>query len=258
LSDGSTSDIHILAPDYRGFGYSSGFPTEEALIIDGIATVKWALHVAMIPSSRIVVAGHSLGTAVATAVVESFAKNGIEFAGVILISGFTDLPNLLQSYAIGGWVPVLAPLKRLPAIQKGFAEYIVDKWPSATRLANFVRISKRVRLFIIHARNDYEIPYMQSNGLFAAAANATTSTGMELNLLEKMKARSTVDLGEGSFVSTWKASENKIIRQQVVGYGGHNRVMALPPVALAALKAFELDEGGLLPEEMMDMIIEGV
>jgi abhydrolase domain-containing protein 12 len=238
-----------LAPDYRGFGYSTGSPTEEGLIIDGIATVNWALEVARIPPHRIVIVGHSLGTAVTCAVVESFAKNGTEFAGVILISGFTDLPNLLQSYAIGGWVPVLAPLKRLPAIERGFAEYLIDKWPSATRLANFMRISKRVRLFIIHAKNDYEIPYTQSNGLFAAAANATTSTGMELNLLEKMKARSTVNLGEGSFVSTWKAGGNKIIRQQIVGYGGHNRVMTYPHVALAALKAFELDDGGLLPEE---------
>jgi abhydrolase domain-containing protein 12 len=217
--------------------------------MDGIATVNWALNVAKIPPNRIVIVGHSLGTAVTTAVVEAFAKNSIEFAGVILISGFTDLPNLLQSYAIGGWVPVLAPLKRFPAIQKGFAGYLVDKWPSATRLANFVRISTRVRLFIIHASNDYEIPYTQSNGLFAAAANATTSTGMELSLLEKMKARSTVDLGEGSFVSTWNAEGSRIIRQQVVGYGGHNRVMTYPYVALAALKAFELDEGGFLPEE---------
>jgi abhydrolase domain-containing protein 12 len=157
---------------------------------------------------------------VTSAVVEAFAKNGTEFAGVILISGFTDLPNLLQNYAIAGWVPVLSPLKRLPIIQKAFAGYLTDLWPSATRLANLVRISKRVRLFIIHARNDYEIPYTQSNGLFAAAANATTSTGMELSLISKMKARSTVDMGDGGFISTWKAGGNKVIRQEVIAYGG--------------------------------------
>ncbi len=181
--------------------------------------------------------------------MEAFAKNGTEFAGLILNSGFTDLPNLLQSYAIGGWVPVLAPLKYLPNVQKRFAEYLIDTWPSTIRLANFVRISKRVRIFILHARDDYEIPYAQSDGLFLAAANATTATGMDLSLLNKMKARGTVDMGEGSFVSTWKAGGDKIIRQQVINYGGHNRVMTYAPVALAALKAFELDEGGLLPEE---------
>jgi predicted peptidase len=188
--------------------------------MDGIATVNWALNVAKIPSNRIVILGHSLGTAVTCAVVESFTKNGTEFAGIILISGFTDLPNLLKNYAIAGYLPVLAPLKRLPVIQKAFTGFLADRWPSATRLANFVRLSKRVRLFIIHARNDYEIPYTQSDGLFAAAANATTSTGMELNLINKMKARSTVDMGDGAFISTWKAGGNKVIRQEVIAYGG--------------------------------------
>lgn len=164
--------------------------------------------------------GHSLGTAVASAVVEYFAKNGAEFVGVILLAGFTDLPNLLRYYAIGGWVPVLSPLKYLPAIQERYAGYIVDKWTSATRLANYVRISKRVRLFIIHARDDYEIPYTQSDELFAAAANATTSTGMEHGLLNKMKARNTVDIGDGAFVSTWKADGNRIVRQEILSYGG--------------------------------------
>ncbi len=220
MSDGSTSNIHILAPDYRGFGYSSGFPSEKGLITDGISTVNWALNVAKIPPRRIVIIGHSLGTAVTAAVVESFAKNRTEFAGVILISGFTELPTLLTSYAIGGWVPLLAPLRRSPKLQKLFTSYLVDRWPSATRLANFVRISHRVRLFIIHARNDYEIPYVHSDGLFAAAANATTPAGMGAGLLNKMKMRSTVDMGEGAFISTWKAGGNKIIREQIVGYGG--------------------------------------
>lgn len=224
MSDGSTSNIHILAPDYRGFGYSSGFPTEEGLIIDGIATVNWALHVAKIPPRRIVIIGHSLGTAVTAAVVEAFAKNRTEFAGVILISGFTELPKLLTSYAIGGWVPLLAPLRRSPKVQKLFFSYVVDSWPSATRIANFVRMSRRIRLFIIHARNDYEIPYTQSHELFAAAANATTPAGMGEGLLNRMKARNTVDMGDGAFISTWKAGGNKIIREQIVGYGGKLKV----------------------------------
>jgi abhydrolase domain-containing protein 12 len=220
LSDGSTSNIHILAPDYRGFGLSTGFPSEEGLIIDGLATVNWALQVAKIRPQRIVIIGHSLGTAVTSAVVNIFAERGVEFAGVILISGFTDLTTLLTSYAIGGWVPLLAPLQRYPVVQKWFMSYVVDKWPSATRLANFVRVSQRVRLFIIHARNDYEIPYIHSEALFAAAANVTTDGGMDVGLFAKMKARGTVDMGDGAFVSTWKAGGDKIIREQIVAYGG--------------------------------------
>jgi len=247
LSDGSTSNIHILAIDYRGFGYSTGFPTEDGVIADGVAAVDWALQVAKIPSSRIVILGQSLGTAVTAGVVERFAKRGIDFAGIVLVAGFTTMPNLLTEYSIAGYIPLLSPLKRYPALQKYLTNYVVDTWQSAPRLANIVRLSKKIRLFIIHARDDYEIPWTQSEGLFAAAANATTDGGMDVTLFEKMKARSTIDMGDGAFISTWKASESKIIREEILAYGQHSRVLTYAPVALAALKAFGLDEGGALP-----------
>lgn len=219
MSDGSTSHIHILAVDYRGYGYSTGFPTEGGVITDGIATVAWALEVAQIPPERIVIIGHSLGTAVSSAVAEHFALKGVEFAGIVLIAGFTDVPTLLTSYAIGGWIPILSPLRGYPSLQNIFRGYIVDKWPSIIRLANFVRISKRVRLFLIHAKDDHEIPYANSDALFAAAANATTS-GMDMDLLTKMKARTTVDMGNGAAMSTWTSGDDKIIREQVLSHGG--------------------------------------
>lgn len=181
--------------------------------------MDWALRIAKIPAGRIVILGQSLGTAVTAAVAEHYAQKGIEFAGVVLISGFTDLPNLLTSYSIGGYIPVLSPLRRTPGLQKIFIKYLIDRWPSATRLATLARVSKRLRLFFIHSRDDYEIPWLHSEGLFTAAANATTDGGMSLDLLQKMKARSTIDMGDGAFISTWKVNENKIIREEIVAYG---------------------------------------
>ena len=177
------------------------------------------MQVAQVPSSRIVILGQSLGTAVTAGVVERFAQRGIDFAGVVLVAGFTTMPNLLTEYSIAGYIPLLSPLKRLPKLQQYLISFVVDKWETTTRLANIVRLSKKLRLFIVHARNDYEIPWTQSEGLFAAAANATTKGGMDVALFAKMKARSTIDMGEGAFISTWKASEDKIIREEIVGYG---------------------------------------
>jgi pimeloyl-ACP methyl ester carboxylesterase len=219
LSDGSTSNIHILAIDYRGFGYSTGFPTEEGIITDGVAAVDWAMQVAKVPSDHIVIVGQSLGTAVTIGVVERFANRGIDFAGVVLIAGFTNMSNLLIEYAIAGYIPLLSPLRLYPKLQKFLISYVVDTWQSSTRLVNIVRLSKKFRLFIIHAKDDYEIPWAQSEGLFAAAANATTDGGMDVALFKKMKARSTVDMGNGAFISTWKASENKIIREEILACG---------------------------------------
>lgn len=174
---------------------------------------------AKIPPKRIVILGQSLGTAVTVAVAEHFATKGTEFAGIVLVAGFMDLPSMLTSYSIAGYVPALSPLSATPKLWNLFARYIVDTWQSATRLANFVRQSKRVRLFIIHAKDDFEIPWHQSEGLFAIAANATTEQGMERSLLDKMKARNTLDMGNGAFISTWKAGGDKIIREQIVAYG---------------------------------------
>lgn len=187
--------------------------------MDGIAAVNWAIEVAKIPSDRIVILGQSLGTAVTSAVVEHFAKRKTEFAGVVLVAGFTDLPTLLTSYSIAGWIPLLSPLRLYPRLYSLFADYLVDTWASATRLANFVRLSKRVKLFIIHSKDDYEIPWLHSDNLFLAAANATTDTGMELSLLNQMKARSTIEMGHGAFISTWKAGGTKIIREEIVAFG---------------------------------------
>jgi abhydrolase domain-containing protein 12 len=208
-----------LAIDYRGFGYSTGFPTEDGVITDGVTAVDWAMQVAKVPSDRIVILGQSLGTAVTTGVVERFAKRGIDFAGVVLVAGFTTMPNLLTEYSIAGYIPILSPLRSYPVLQKYLISYVVDTWQSTTRLANIVRLSKKIRLFIIHAKDDHEIPWTQSEGLFAAAANATTDGGIDVALFEKMKARSTIDMGDGAFISTWKASENKIIREEILSCG---------------------------------------
>lgn len=224
LSAGDPSKIHVLAIDYRGYGRSTGFPSEDGLIIDGVAAVDWAMKIAKIPSERIVILGQSLGTAVVTAVAEHYALQGIEFAGLVLVAGFKDMATLLTSYSIAGFVPILSPLRFYAPLQNFFSGYVLDRWQSATRLANYVRASKKVRLYLLHAKDDYEIPWYHSDSLFFAAANATTDQGMDVQLLGKMKARSTVEMGAGAFVSTWNAGDNKIIREEVVSHGGMNLV----------------------------------
>ena len=206
--------------DYRGFGHSSGSPTEKGVVIDGIAAVNWVLRVAKIPRERIVIFGQSMGTFVASAVAEHYANEGVEFAGLVLVAGFTDLPGMLDRYALAGYIAPLAPIRRYSKLTNLLTSRLVDTWPTAERLAGFIRVSKRVRLSILHALDDREIHWVQSQRLFAVAANATTESGMDLGLIEKTKVRNTVDFGDGTFISTWKTGDNKIIREQIIGYGG--------------------------------------
>ena len=224
LASGAANKIHVLTVDYRGFGYSSGSPNEQGLITDGIALVDWALHVARIPPERIVIYGQSLGTAVSVAVAEHYVvKEHIEFAGIILASGFSDIPSLMLSYYIGGILPILAPLRPYPVLQKWFSKYIQERWMTIDRLDNLVRQSLNLDLQILHAQNDLNIPYSHSDTLFCVAANATVDGGMSVKQIDATKE--TRDLGEGGWKSDWIAANPtsdglRRIRQEVILYGG--------------------------------------
>jgi abhydrolase domain-containing protein 12 len=156
---------------------------------------------------------------VTSAVAEHYALLGTEFAGIILTAGFTDVPTLLLSYSIGGYVPILSPLRHYPALQNLFRGYVVDKWPSSTRLSNFVRVSKRVRLFLIHAKDDFEIPCRHSDALFLAAVDGIRGQ-IEGTPLSSVNSMNRIEFGDGAFIATFKEAGNKIIREQIVATGG--------------------------------------
>lgn len=214
----------MLAVDYRGFGYSSGSPTEQGMIIDGLSVVEWALDVAHIPPERIVLLGQSLGTAVVTAVAERLLlTRQVEVAGIVLVAGFSDIPTLMLSYSIGGILPILSPMRPYPALQSFFARHIQETWQTSIRLANLVRKSKNIDLTLIHSRDDFNIPWQHSDTLFYSAANATSAQGMTLKQMEKVKSHK--DLGEAGWINTWNAAgpndrDTKRIRQEIVRYGG--------------------------------------
>ena len=226
LASADPKNTHIFTIDYRGFGYSSGTPTEAGLITDGIALVDYALHVAKIPPERIVIHGQSLGTAVAVAVAEHFAlKNQgekVEFGGVVLVAAFTNMRALMGTYAIGGILPILSPLRPYPILQRYFERGIKETWNTDQRLESLVRGSKRLRLFLVHARNDFEIPWSHGKRLFYVAANATSERGMSEKLIDGVKWHE--DLGEAGWVDVWKAGEGekerKEVRLEIVPVGG--------------------------------------
>lgn len=236
-----TSSYHVLAVDYRGFGHSTGVPNENGLILDAATVVDWAINVAKIPPSRIVLLGHSLGTAVASGVAERYALQGVEFAGIVLVAAFSDLASMLSGYRFGGLVPALGPFAMWPAFQRLLGRYIVDKWHSANRLANIVRHTRsRLRISLVHAYNDMDIPWTEDNKLFHAAASETMGI-LDDDEFNSWKESNTVRTSEKSFVTTWKTGENIIIRQELFPWGGHNEILSFAPVSLAIIRAFDLE-----------------
>ncbi|KAJ8603884.1 hypothetical protein MRB53_042019 [Persea americana] len=110
--------IHIVAIDYRGYGLSTGSPSESGLLTDAVAVTRWAIDVAGIPSSRIVIFGQSLGTAIAVSLAHHMAKQSppVHFSGIVLVAPFADVALLTATYKIGGTLPLLSPIARFPQL----------------------------------------------------------------------------------------------------------------------------------------------
>ena len=84
VADGSG----LLAIDYRGYGGSSGSPTETGLLIDG-ETAYAKLVAEAIASARIVLIGESLGSAVAVAVAAKHPEHAL-----VLDSAFSSASDV--------------------------------------------------------------------------------------------------------------------------------------------------------------------
>jgi abhydrolase domain-containing protein 12 len=229
------------------------------LILDGSAAVDWVLKTAGIPSSRVVLLGQSLGTAVTSGVAAQYAKQGVDFAGVILVAAFSSLPQMLPDYRIGGMLQVLGPLKVWPALLNQVMGSVIDTWKSDERVHDMAKVVKarkgRLNLNLVHAKDDTDIPCDQDDILFGAAVRGLQDLDPEELRLEKEKR--TVVKGENSFVATWR-DEDITIRQDLVPYGGelvikfqegndnvltvtgHNDIMSYAPVTQAVMRSFNL------------------
>lgn len=186
-----------------------------------MTAVDWVINVAGVPAERIVLFGQSLGTAVASGAAEACASDGVELAGVVLTAGFSNLATMLTGYRISGLVPLLGPLQWVPFTSRLLEAFVHEKWSSADRLARVVKHTKsRLRLFLIHAKNDMDIPCLESDKMFDAAAVATVQGDVDTAEFEARKKTATVEKGEEAFVRRWIAEPDIIISHEQFPHGG--------------------------------------
>lgn len=247
MSAAAPDKVHTVAIDYRGFGSSSGAPSERGLLTDAITVAEWAMQEAGIPPSRIVIFGQSLGTAVGISLAEHYAvrTHPTLFAGLVLVAPFADVELLTSSYRIAGIVPILSPLAPFPRLLAFFNTFILSKWPSKDKLAAFVRQCEgmsgdglKYHVTIIHAQDDYDIPWSHSDQLFWHAVNASRPNGIVFQDLEGEKAKGKKMLGPAEWVAEHRTKKG-VVREEITKWGLHDRIMSYPIVSLAVLKAFE-------------------
>ncbi|KAI5272055.1 alpha/beta-hydrolase [Aureobasidium subglaciale] len=241
LSAGRPDRIHVLTFDYRGFGRSAGTPSESGLIVDALSVVEWAIDVAKIPPARILIYSQSLGTAVNMAVAEHFAlqEPPVVFAGHILTAPFVDVITLVSTYRVAGTIPLVGPVTKVPVLFNYLRRYINDKWSTKDRIASYVKANEinslKYRITIVHAEDDYDIPWTHTPQLFWHAVSATKPTGISFEELDLLKAKSRVDRGPAGSIVEWK-TEHGVIREEILKYGLHDVIMGNPIVTLAVMR----------------------
>jgi uncharacterized protein len=128
----------VLLFDYRGYGRSSGRPSEHGTYLDARAAVR-ALPV---DPGRVLYLGESLGAAIALELAIHAPP-----AGLILQSAFTNVRDMARVHY--PWIPrALVP----------------DAYPSLDLVARL-----RAPLLVLHGDRDTVVPLIYGEELFAAA-----------------------------------------------------------------------------------------
>jgi len=135
--------LSVFLFDYRGFGKSSGRPSERGLYSDGLAAWNYLVEKEKIAPERIVLHGHSIGAAVA---IEVALEKKVR--GLIIESAFTSTRDMAKTMVLFN---LLSPL--LPA--------------------NYNNIEKIHRVpapkLILHGDRDEIVPFSLGQKLFEAA-----------------------------------------------------------------------------------------
>lgn len=85
--------------EYRGYGSSTGFPSERGIYIDSEAAIEFILKKERISAKDIIVYGNSIGTAPA-----SYVANKFNVGTLVLTAPFTSLPSVVKETPLFGYL----------------------------------------------------------------------------------------------------------------------------------------------------------
>lgn len=159
-------DYHILAFDYRGYGDSDYLdPTVQTLTSDSRFVYNWLLQQANVSKERLIVWGHSLGTAVAVRMVADLPES-IRPNRLVLEAPFDSIANAVTNH------PFSAPFRTIPYFEYFFVEPIENSpelnFDSAKRIVEI----KPTPIMILHAEDDAILPIKLGRNLYSKASKS--------------------------------------------------------------------------------------
>lgn len=135
--------LAVLLFDYRGYGRSSGAPSERGTYLDAHAAWSYLTERKGLAPGQIVIFGESLGGAIAAELART-----TDPAALILLAAFTSAPDLARRYY--GYLPV----RLLARFHYPTSEFVTDV---------------RAPVLVIHSRDDEIAPFSHGQQLFRSA-----------------------------------------------------------------------------------------
>jgi uncharacterized protein len=135
--------LNLLAFDYRGYGESGGRPSEAGLYRDAEAAYGYLRDTLGVPPGRIVLFGHSLGSAVAVELATRVPAAGLVLDGALM-------SVIARAQEVYPYVPV--------------------QWIARSRFASIEKIGRvEIPKLFLHARRDEVVPIAHGRRLYDAA-----------------------------------------------------------------------------------------
>ena len=138
----SAAGFDVLLVDYRGYGRSTGSPSEEGTYRDARAALASMLRQPGVNPTHLIYLGESLGGAVALELALEHPATGL-----VLLSSFTGVRDLSRVH-----YPFIPPA------------LVPDAYPSLSRIPHL-----RAPLLVLHGDGDEVVPLSHARALFAAA-----------------------------------------------------------------------------------------
>lgn len=140
--------LNVFIYDYRGYGQSSGSPSEMGVYRDARAAWRWLVDEAGVEPSSIVLFGRSMGGAVASRLAAE-----VDAAGLIVESTFTSVPEI--GAELYWWLPV----RLLARLEFNAAQSIAQA---------------DLPVLVVHSPEDEIIPFEHGRRLVEAAGDRGT------------------------------------------------------------------------------------
>ncbi|XP_068110877.1 lysophosphatidylserine lipase ABHD12-like isoform X2 [Hyperolius riggenbachi] len=158
----SKAGFHVLALDYRGFGESTGEPSEAGVTHDSVFLYEWVKEQSH--GNPVCLWGHSLGTGIATNAARKLQEKGDPADAVILEAPYTNIRDAGAYHPFG----------KIYHIYPRFDYFFLDTFALSNHVFpndENIKVMKSP-LLLLHAEDDNVVPVSMSKELYEISVNS--------------------------------------------------------------------------------------